>query len=165
MPDRPLRVMADTNVLISGVIFPRAAYEFLQHTLRGDFTLVLSEQILAEVQHWMETKATHLQRAAMTVFLEEVACEVVPDPTRTEVEQHIQLVRDPKDVPIALAAIQAGVDYLVSNDQDLIAQDETTSTLRRWLSPIPVVAFLRDVMGWTSEELEAVRYRTWAEID
>jgi predicted nucleic acid-binding protein len=49
VPDGPLRVMADTNVLVSGVIFPRAAYEFLQHALRGDFTLVLSEQILAEV--------------------------------------------------------------------------------------------------------------------
>ena len=164
MPDGPLRVMADTNVLVSGVIFPRAAYEFLQHALRGDFTLVLSEQILAEVQHWMETKATHLQRAAMTVFLEEVVCEVVPDPTRTEVEQHIQLVRDQKDVPIALAAIHAGVDYLVSNDQDLIAQDETTSMLRQWLSPMSVVAFLREVMGWSPEELEAVRHRTWEEI-
>ncbi|MBO9369699.1 MAG: putative toxin-antitoxin system toxin component, PIN family [Chloroflexi bacterium] len=164
MPDRPLRVMADTNVLISGVIFPRAAYEFLQHALQGDFTLVLSEQILAEVQYWMQTKATHLQRAAMTVFLEEVPCEVVPDPPRAEVERHFQLVRDSKDVPIALAAIQAGVDYLVSHDQDLVAQDETTATLRLWLSPMPVVAFLRDVMGWSPEELEAIRHRTWEEI-
>lgn len=157
--------MADTNILISGVIFPRAAYEFLRHALRGDFTLVVSEQILAEVRRWMEKKATPLQRAALEVFLEEGAFEIVPDPPAEEIRQHTNLVRDVKDIPIVLAAIQAGVDFLVTNDQDLIAEGETTALLRRYVSPMHVVTFLREVMGWSPEELEAVRQRTWEEVE
>ncbi len=165
MSKRPLRVMADTNVLISGVIFPRAAYEFLRHALRGDFVLVLSKQILAEVHRWMQNKATSLQRAAMEIFLEEGSYKVVPDPSAEEVNRNAALVRDPKDVPVALAALKAGVDFLVSNDLDLIAQDETTALLRRRLSPMSVGTFLREVMGWSPEELEAIRHRTWEEVE
>ena len=39
-----LRVMADTNVLIAGILFPRWFHEFLRHALKGDFKLVLCEQ-------------------------------------------------------------------------------------------------------------------------
>jgi predicted nucleic acid-binding protein len=41
--DKTLRVMADTNVLISSILSPRWFYEFLRHALKGDFQLVLSE--------------------------------------------------------------------------------------------------------------------------
>lgn len=165
MSGRPLRVMIDTNVLISGVIFPRAACEILQHALRREFVLVLSEQILAELHLWMETRATRLQRIALETFLEEASYELVPDPSWEEVQSAADLVRDPKDVPVVLAAIRAGVDYLVTNDRDLIAQDETTAQLRRHMTPMHVATFLRQVMGWTSEELEAIRHRTWEEME
>lgn len=92
MSERPLRVMADTNVLITGVIFPRAFYEFLQHALRGDFTLVLSEQVLAESRRWMERKATSCQRIAMEMLLDECEYELVPDPSSQEVKAHSDLV-------------------------------------------------------------------------
>jgi hypothetical protein len=42
-------------------------------------------------------------------------------------------VRDPSDVPVALAAIHAGIDYLVSEDKDLTVQYETTAKLRQEL--------------------------------
>ena len=160
-----LRVMADTNVLITGVIFPRAFYEFLQHALQGDFTLVLSEYILDEVQRWRDKKATAAQRTALDAFLLQCNYEIVPAPTREEVQAHANLVRDAKDVPVALAAINAGVDYLVTNDKDLTAQDETTAALREHIQPILVGTFLREVMGWTHEELEAVRGRTWKQME
>ena len=65
----------------------------------------------------------------------------MPDPSRELVEQNRDLVRDPKDVPIALAAIAAGVDYLVSNDKDLTAEDATTTRLRTQLQPVTGRAF------------------------
>ena len=68
------------------------------------------------------------------------------------------------DVPVALAAIAAGVDYVVSEDKDLTAKAETTAELRRDLKVLLSGTFLREVMGWTSEELEAVRYRKWNEL-
>jgi len=56
------------------------------------------------------------------------------------------------------------VDYLVSEDKDLTTVDETTKVLRRSVQPLLSGTFLRQVMSWSSEELEAVRHRTWDEM-
>jgi predicted nucleic acid-binding protein len=90
--------------------------------------------------------------------------ELIPDPDREEVAANADLVRDPTDVPIALAAITAGADYLVTNDKDLTDMDETTAVLRQRIHPIIVGRFLREVMGWDSEELERIRTRNWSNI-
>ncbi len=68
------------------------------------------------------------------------------------------------DVPIALAAINAQVDYLVSEDKDLTVQDESTSELRQRLKVMLSGTFLRQVMAWTSEELELIRHRKWSDM-
>jgi predicted nucleic acid-binding protein len=80
------------------------------------------------------------------------------------VARHIDLVRDPTDVPVALAAINAGVDYLVSEDKDLTIQDETTAQIRQALHVMISGTFLREVMGWKSDDLEKIRHRTWRDI-
>jgi hypothetical protein len=77
---------------------------------------------------------------------------------------HTGLVRDAQDIPVALAAIRAGVDYLVSTDQDFTAEDETTANLHRHIKPIQPGSFLREVMGWTSEELSAIERRRWTDL-
>jgi len=61
--DRPLRVMADANVLIAGVLKPRWFFEFLGHALRGDFELVLAPQTVAEALRRAETKGGQRQAA------------------------------------------------------------------------------------------------------
>jgi len=67
-------------------------------------------------------------------------------------------------VAVALAAIVAKADYLVSEDKDLTVQDETTAELRRHVKVMLSGTFLREVMGWTSEQLEAIRHRKWSDI-
>ena len=76
----------------------------------------------------------------------------------------IRQVRDLADVPVALSAIKAKVDYIVSEDKDLSEQDETTAELRKYVKILISGTFLRVVMGWTSEQLEAVRGRKWDDI-
>jgi predicted nucleic acid-binding protein len=109
-------------------------------------------------------KGTAAQRQALEQFLADCDYEEVPDPSREEVEHNLHLVRDQKDVPIALAAINAKVDYLVTNDKDLTAEDETTVTLRQKIQPMIVGKFLKEVMGWESEDLERIRKRNWSEL-
>jgi putative PIN family toxin of toxin-antitoxin system len=163
-PTQPeLRVMVDANILIAGSIWPRWPYEVLQHALRGDFQLVLSDYILQQAH-------THIQRRffyhvdQFDKFLQACEYELVADPTREQVTQNLDLVRDPSDVPVALAAIQAGVDYLISEDKDLTVQDETTARMHLELKVRISGTFLREVMGWSSEDLEKVRNRTWRDI-
>lgn len=164
-PRKPkkLRVMADANVLISGILFPRWFHEFLRHVLKGDFQLVLCPQVIREARERM-AQGTQAQQQALEQFLAGCAYEEVTDPSKEDVEQNRHLVRDIKDVPLALATIQAKVDYLVTNDKDLTAQDETTAALRQKIRPIIVGRFLREVMGWKSEDLEKIRKRTWSDL-
>ena len=93
--------------------------------------------------------------------------EIVSDPTRDEVYEHRNLMRDFEDVPVVLAAVKARVDYLVSTDADLTDVGESTEALRHLLDPAKVVrvgAFLDQVMGWSHDALAAVARRRWSDI-
>jgi hypothetical protein len=81
------------------------------------------------------------------------------------VAQNSDLVRDLTDVPVALAAIQAGVDYLVSEDKDLTIQGKVAARLHEKLTVMISGTFLRQVMGWSSESLEKIRHRTWRDLE
>lgn len=97
-------------------------------------------------------------------FLELLDYELVSDPTEKDIEAHRNLVRDLDDVAIALAAIISKADYLVSEDKDLTVQDETTAELRKHVKVVVSGTFLREELGWTSEQLEAIRHRKWSDV-
>lgn len=157
------RVFLDANVLLAGSAFARWPYEILEHATNGDFHLVLSPLVIQQArQHLQRRYPKHLDRFER--FLRTTVYELVPDPTLTEVDAQRQLVRDFSDVPVALSAIAAGVDYLVSEDKDLTEQNVTTAELHRRVKVLISGTFLREVMGWTSAQLEALRHRTWDDI-
>jgi predicted nucleic acid-binding protein len=159
------RVMLDANVLIAGTIWPRWQYAILQHAIKGDFQLVLAPLIIeAARRHIIDIDAKQLPRFEQ--FLADCSFELVDNPTRREVEQNRNLVRSAADVPIALAAINSKVDYFVTYDRDFTDEDETTEKIRQALPGIMMPpVFLREVMGWTSEELEEIRDRDWEDFD
>lgn len=160
---RPLRVMLDATVLIAGSAFPRWPHEVLRHALNDDLKLVLSPLIIHQAR-------THLSKdfpnflKGFEQFLKNCDIELTEDPSPKQVKEHQNLVRDKKDIPIALAAINARVDYLVSDDKDLTAKDKTTEELRRFIQPMICGTFLKEAMRWTSEDLEKFRRRKWQDI-
>jgi predicted nucleic acid-binding protein len=159
-----LRVMVDANILIAGTGWPRFAYEVLQHALQGDFVLVLSSLVIEETRmHLKRLIPAMLER--FEDFLRESGYEEAAPPTAKQVAANKQLVRDHKDIPVALAAINAQVDCLVTQDKDFTDQDETTIELHRQLCIMLPGTFLRELMGWTSEELEVIRTRSWEDFE
>jgi hypothetical protein len=89
--------------------------------------------------------------ASLELLLATLKYDLTPNPGREDVEAHPGLVRDSKDIPVALAAIRAGADYLVGTDRDFTAIDESTAELRRYIKAMPAGLFPREVMGWTSK--------------
>lgn len=159
-----LRVMVDANILIAGSVWPRWPFEVLQHALRGDFCLVLTSYIIGQAQRRIEKRfPDYMDQFAS--FLDGIEFELVPDPSKEEIADHKNLVRDITDVPIVLAAMYGNVDYLVSEDKDLTASDDTTDELRKHLTVLISGTFLREVMDWASEELEMVRNRSWRDLE
>ena len=163
---RRLRVFADANVLIRGVTFPRYPYEILRLAARHKIVLVLSPLVLDDARRYLaELFPEHLLK--LNGFLATALVEVVPDPEPEQVAAHRDLVRDVKDVPVALAAAQARVDYLLSTDADLTDVNESTEGLRRLMAPgrvMKVGAFLDEIMGWSHSRLNTISKRRWSEI-
>jgi len=160
--DRPLRVMADSNIIIAGILKPRWFFEFLGHAIRGDFQLVLAPQTVAEVLRWAKVKGGY-RRGAVEFFLAACRLELAPAPSTEEVQANADLVRDATDAPVALSAIKAKPDYLVTNDEDFHAEKTDAALKKQGVEVVRVGTFLAKVMGWKSRELEAIRLREWAE--
>lgn len=157
------RALTDANVLFSGSAFPRWPYEVLRHALAGDIQLVLCPLVIDSARrHLRKQFPEHLDR--FEAFLERAEYELVTDPSREAIEANPNLVRDLSDVGVALAAIAAKVDFLVSEDKDLTVQDETTAELRSHLKVFLSGTFLREVMGWSSDRLESIRHRKWEDL-
>ncbi len=160
------RVFADAAILIRGSSFPRFPYEVLQLALERKIVVVISPGVLEDARHYVGELFPHgLPR--LEGLLARAQIEHVSEPTREEIDTNRTLVRDPKDVAVALAAINARVDYLVSTDTDLTDLDATTEELRARLAPGRVMKpgeFLNQVMGWTHESLEAISRRRWEDL-
>lgn len=120
-----LRVVLDTNVLLSGIAYPAsipgkiiAAWRF------GSVDVVLSGFILDELRRVLPRLANrHLLSAVEIedlVDILSIQAEIV-DPLPNQTPD----LRDPNDLPVLgtlLAAQRAGgADYLVTGDKDLLA--------------------------------------------
>lgn len=158
-----LRVMVDANVLFAGLIWPRWSYEILRYAVVGDFQMVLVPQVIAEVRRNVGRKFPGFSEP-LDQFLQCARYELVNNPSLDEVAANMDLCRHEPDVPIALAAIKSKVLCLVTNDRDLTVADSTTVKLHQQVRVMLPPIFLREMMGWTSEALEMVRYRTWKDL-
>jgi len=128
------------------------------HALKGDYQLVLSTLVVDQARRWFRKNLPSAE-GRFERFLSSVGYSKAPEPTKIQINRHPTLVRDVKDIPVALAAMNARVDYFVSEDKDFTDEDATTYEVRRHLKAMRPVIFLREVMGWSSEELEKIRYR------
>lgn len=155
-----LRVFVDANILVSGIVWPRWPYEILQMAIRGEYRLVLSDYVFAAAPCIIRNRFFE-QANQFESFLAQCDFETVADPNAELVQIHRSLMRDIADVPIALAAIEAQVDCMVSEDKDFAADDDSTIELHQQLAVYLSGTFLREMMGWSTEQLEAVRGRTW----
>ncbi len=157
--------MIDANILVAGIAWPRFPYEVLQHAAKGDFHFILSETVIEEARYSIvKVKPSAINTGALERYLKATKYELVPAPSEEDITAHKGLVRDPDDIHVALAAIAAKVDFLITQDSDFIAEDDSTKNVRELLNMIVPGAFLRHHMGWTSEQLEAIRTRTWFDV-
>lgn len=151
----------DANVLIAGVLMPRWPYEVLRAALNGYYDLVLPRQVIEEAARHLEHPA---QATALQMFLQGSGCQLLEMPDPDLVRQELDLVRSERDVPIALALLRAGVDIFVTNDRDFTDPGGATARFHAIVRVMLPAIFLRDVLGWSSDALDAVRSRLWDDL-
>lgn len=151
----------DANVLVAGVRWPRWPHEVMRATVRGVFDLVLPEQVVTEARRHLGHPA---QLAAFEAFLADSAYEAIAMPSVALVRQSLDLVRSQKDMPIALALLAGEADIFVTSDRDFTDPGAAADRFRQRVRIMLPAVFLRDVVGWSAEALEAIRSRTWKEL-
>lgn len=119
-----LRVVLDTNVLLSGIAFPGSIPGKIMSAWRlGSLEVVLSDFILNELRRVLPRLS---QRHGLTSVEIDDLLDILS--IQAEVlEPHVpdeELLRDVNDLPVLgtlLAAVQVGsVNYLITGDKDLL---------------------------------------------
>lgn len=113
-----MRIVADTNVLVSALIFPGGAPEAVYRVaIEGRVTLVTSAPLLTELGRILSEKfawGAHRTEEALTGLLR-VSEVVEPQQRIAEIEA------DPDDDRVLEAALEGHVVTIVSGDRHLLA--------------------------------------------
>lgn len=125
-----MRVMADTNVFISALLFPASSLAKVLLHIAGAHDLILCDHIVTEIRDVVSRKRPDLL-ADIDVLLAQLSYELVITPQAPG-----KLIEDPKDQPILNAAIMADVDVIVSGDKHFLKLDlerpKTLSPAQFW---------------------------------
>jgi putative PIN family toxin of toxin-antitoxin system len=108
-----MRVVFDTNVYVSAILFGGIPKQLILHALEGKFQLNISDEILTEVAAVLIKKFEFTdKKVELTLkLLKEIALTVKPKKT-------LQVIKNwPADNRILECAIEAKADYLVSGDR------------------------------------------------
>ena len=122
----PVKAVADTNVLVSGLMWRGPSASVLDRGASRLIHLVTSEEILAELEEVLcrPHLEQRLRLRGQTVgeimrIYRNVAQMIEP----TQVAQPVAL-RDPKDLHILRCAVGAKADAISTGDKDLLALEE-----------------------------------------
>lgn len=115
-----MRVVLDTNVLVSGLAYPNSIPGRIVHLWhQGRLDVVLSRYILEEMVRVLP-RLPQVQRTKEEIRDLADSFLVLADIIEPEVSQNPEL-RDPADQPILSLFQQSKAKYLITGDKDLLA--------------------------------------------
>ena len=116
-----MRVMLDTNVIVSAVLFPASQLSRSVLELSERHGLVMCDKVIAELREVMGRKFSDKVQAC-EVFLKKLDYELALSPTDITKDVYPN-IRDENDYPILAASIIANVDVFISGDGDFLASN------------------------------------------
>jgi len=117
-----VRVVIDTNVLVSGLFWKGPASEILDAFLAGRFELYASEELIAELREVLSRPKfqTHALQRGLDVpeVVERLKATARIIPVDSLPPQ--PALRDPDDIIVLECAVSANATMIVTGDQDLL---------------------------------------------
>lgn len=112
-----MKILVDTNILISAVLFPRSKPAKALVYTAENHEMVLCDQNLAEFREVLNRKAPQVLPDA-EVLLTELSYDLIPAAPHAQ-----KLIRDVKDQPILNAALLYDIDIILTGDKDFLSLD------------------------------------------
>ena len=139
----------DSSALVGGIISAQgAARALLLMAEARVLAITVSSQVIVESERAIARVAPH----ALVPFREAVrssGLRIVRDPSPEQVQAHLDMSAHSADVPIVVAAMQAGVDYLVTLNRRHFVDDPTVSARSGLRIGSP-----GDALAWVREQIE-----------
>lgn len=116
-----MRVVADTNTVVSGLLWHGPPRQLLEAARAGTITLVTSAALLDELERVLARPkfSARIERAGLTVAeLLAAYRDIAEQATPADIPPTI--VADPDDDAVLAAAVGGSADLIVSGDADLL---------------------------------------------
>ncbi len=121
-----MRVVLDTNVLVSAAIMPDGKSDKILRQAGIKFELLTNDYIFSELAHVLGRR--HIQRKyrdrVTTENQKEYFAALRATAQRVETRTSLEVVADPKDNAILACAVDGQAGYLVTGDPHLLALRE-----------------------------------------
>ena len=114
-----IRVLPDTNIIISSVFWRGNPYGVVRRGILGKYKLVTSAEIIDEVVDKLRNKFQFPEESIQKLIDVLMTYFHVVEPT-----VKFDVVRDKKDNKIVECAFDGRVDYIVTGDPDLLVLKE-----------------------------------------
>ena len=111
-----MRIMIDTNVLISAFVLSSHYLTQMVDIIAENHTIVLPTYVVDELKRVTMRKFPDNYNLLVS-FLQELPFELVYTPDKIDKSKYPD-IRDVKDLPILVSAINEDVDVLISGDAD-----------------------------------------------
>ena len=117
-----MRVVVDTNIVLSGMFWGGIPAQVYDGAIEGRYTLLVTEDLIAELDRVLRYPKFEKHLTQRGLWINELVAEfrklaaiVLP------AEIPSNAVRDTKDTPILACAVGGQADFIVSGDSDLLA--------------------------------------------
>jgi len=112
-----LRIILDTNVLISGIFFSGPPYQILQAWRDGNISIILSQEIFDEYRRVAETLSSQFNEISIDDILNLIAINA---DFFQPIELSQSICDDPDDDKFIACAIASNVKVIVTGDKHLL---------------------------------------------
>ena len=113
-----MKVVLDTNVLISWVFGKGSAINLMVEEVLTGHQLFACDEILDEVSE--KLASPRLQKYIDSERARQLVARYTSKATRLEVINHLQVCRDPDDDIVLALAVTAEADCIITGDNDLL---------------------------------------------
>jgi len=117
-----LRVVVDTNVFISGLLWGGNPGKILNLWLWGKFNLLMSPYLcfeILDVYQKFDNPSQDIEK--LRLYLETKTIKIIP-------KKKVRVCRDPKDNQILALCWVGQADFLITGDKDLLSLKEFKNT-------------------------------------
>ena len=111
-----MRIMIDTNIIISAILFPNSLPSRFIEEVTSKHSIVLCSHIIDEL-HRVFNKKFKDKLLYLEKFLSKFSFELVYTPQDIKTDKYPN-IRDLADLPILVSAIIEDIDVIVTGDKD-----------------------------------------------